>query len=172
MGRNGLPPGCGAGSPRGPDRHSGLLTRWCGSPCCAGSSAGLPCHLLMDTDCLGGSRCSCSLVHFSGLLLGPLPPLSPRSFLSVGFWIFLSGPPAPISSLTGLLGDFLPPPGWHTGHLPSVLSFSTHIPQRHQTLCCNVCDLAPRFSQECPSLCPPQISSYMPSIQVSPTPSS
>lgn len=101
-----------------------------------------------------------SLVHFSHLLLGPLPALSPPSFLSVGFWIFLSGPPAPISSLAGLLGDFPPPPVWHSGHLPSVLPFSTHIPQRHQTLCCNVCDFAPRFSQECPSLCPPQIGSY------------
>lgn len=28
------------------------------SPCSPGSSAGLPCHLLMDTDCLGGSSCS------------------------------------------------------------------------------------------------------------------
>lgn len=110
-----------------------------------------------------------SLVHFSGLLLGPLPPFSSRSFLSVGFWIFLSGPSAPICSLAGLLGDFPPPPGWHTGHLPFGLSFSTHIPQRHQTLCC---DFAPRFSQERPSLCPPQISSYIPSIQVSLTASS
>lgn len=102
-----------------------------------------------------------SLVHFSRLLLGPLPPLSPI-LPECGLLDLSIGPACPHQF-----------PGWppwglpttsSVAYLPSVLPFSTHIPQRHQTLRCHVCDFAPLFSQECPSLCPPQIGSYLPSI--------
>ena len=172
MGRNGSSSWVWCWEPSGPRQTLRSAYSVMESPCSpgppwskAGSSAGLPCHVLWTVTALVGQGVLLSsLVHFSHLLLGPLPPLSPPSFLSVGFWIFLLHLPAPISSLAGLLGDFPPPPVWHIGHLPSVPPFSTHIPQRHQTLRCNVCDFAPHFSQECPSLCPPQIGSYLPSI--------